>query len=459
MRETSDCTANFALSDNIIETKSMRHNHDVIYQGNLEKCSIEIAEIRFESSAKKSKDEMYSKTNGKELNAAVHISEPKYIPEKGNPPKKKHVEIRLKREDSLLSKFSRPIVEDTSDSDSGEKHIIYKLLEGKKKRLIMDRYEFRCEHTRKYEEDSNRRLWCCLNRKTKCSARLFTFDNERIVELRNVGHNHLPKYLKDISSYTKQRVCVRYFDSTKKSKGKQEGSKKNDPIRNTRCSEMKTVEKQADVAAEAKTGSVLRKPLQGKRDTMKPSECQPKTDNQTQTRIKTATSKIDTLKPSEGQSKTDNQIQTRMKTATSKIDTLKPSIIHYIPGLKHRILVFKNFEYKKERNTPKRTMWCCTKKEKLKCKARVVTHGFKLILKNQSHNHPPTFQGDITKCQMEFATIITSKFYVRKKSVAKNKLVKKGKLPIEDAPFKFIVIEANMDSLQDDPIVIEEDSF
>nr|CAI5826248.1 unnamed protein product [Callosobruchus analis] len=37
--------------------------------------------------------------------------------------------------------------------------------------------------------------------------------------------------------------------------------------------------------------------------------------------------------------------------------------------------MYNRYEYKMERTTTYRLMWCCTRKEALKCRARVVTFG------------------------------------------------------------------------------------
>nr|CAI5826246.1 unnamed protein product [Callosobruchus analis] len=42
-----------------------------------------------------------------------------------------------------------------------------------------------------------------------------------------------------------------------------------------------------------------------------------------------------------------------------------------------------------ERTTTYRLMWCCTRKEALKCRARVVTFGSILFIKYMDHNHAP----------------------------------------------------------------------
>nr|CAH7732219.1 unnamed protein product [Callosobruchus chinensis] len=58
-------------------------------------------------------------------------------------------------------------------------------------------------------------------------------------------------------------------------------------------------------------------------------------------------------------------------------------------GQKNDILMYKRYEYKMERTSTHRLMWCCTKKETLKCRARVVTFGKVLFIKYMDHNHAP----------------------------------------------------------------------
>ncbi|CAH1999177.1 unnamed protein product [Acanthoscelides obtectus] len=47
-----------------------------------------------------------------------------------------------------------------------------------------------------------------------------------------------------------------------------------------------------------------------------------------------------------------------------------------------------------ERTSTHRLMWCCTRKESLKCKARIVTFGKVLLIKHMDHNHAPMLKKD-----------------------------------------------------------------
>lgn len=58
-------------------------------------------------------------------------------------------------------------------------------------------------------------------------------------------------------------------------------------------------------------------------------------------------------------------------------------------------MILKHYEFKIEKLQPGKTLWCCNCKEKSKCKARLITYGKNLVIKNKHHNHPPTFKGDL----------------------------------------------------------------
>ncbi|KAF7282375.1 hypothetical protein GWI33_002752 [Rhynchophorus ferrugineus] len=101
-------------------------------------------------------------------------------------------------------------------------------------------------------------------------------------------------------------------------------------------------------------------------------------------------------------------------------------------GKKRPIMVLGQYEYKVERqSTPTNMCWCCLAKEKLKCKARVITFHDHVVVKRIAHNHPPTFKGD---CTMEAKNVTIS--YELRKTFTKNEIAKTlhlQKLKEEDA--------------------------
>ncbi|KAG5874948.1 hypothetical protein JTB14_018863 [Gonioctena quinquepunctata] len=84
--------------------------------------------------------------------------------------------------------------------------------------------------------------------------------------------------------------------------------------------------------------------------------------------------------------------------------------------------MYQNFEYKLERRSTYRIMWCCNKKELFKCRARLVSHGDRILIKNQSHNHPPTFKGDFSHTEGKIATIVKEYEYLQKIPKTKRKI-------------------------------------
>ncbi|XP_018573611.1 protein tramtrack, beta isoform isoform X30 [Anoplophora glabripennis] len=68
-------------------------------------------------------------------------------------------------------------------------------------------------------------------------------------------------------------------------------------------------------------------------------------------------------------------------------------VVYFSRGLKHPILILNDFEFKIERQSATRVMWCCKAKDKLKCRARIVSFENVIQLRTIVHNHPPTFTG------------------------------------------------------------------
>lgn len=68
-------------------------------------------------------------------------------------------------------------------------------------------------------------------------------------------------------------------------------------------------------------------------------------------------------------------------------------IVYFSRGLKHPILILNDFEFKIERQSATRVMWCCKAKDKLRCRARIVSFADVIQLRTIVHNHPPTFCG------------------------------------------------------------------
>lgn len=85
-------------------------------------------------------------------------------------------------------------------------------------------------------------------------------------------------------------------------------------------------------------------------------------------------------------------------------------VIYFYPGIKNNILCYEDFQYKLERTSANRHMYCCVRKEKFKCRAR-VNFSFNdrlLFLKSLSHNHPPKYLEEKKKCTSEVVRVIKS---------------------------------------------------
>lgn len=56
-------------------------------------------------------------------------------------------------------------------------------------------------------------------------------------------------------------------------------------------------------------------------------------------------------------------------------------------------MIINSYEFRVERKTSNKSIWCCIFKDRQKCKARCATYGNTLELKSTSHNHEYTFRG------------------------------------------------------------------
>lgn len=116
-------------------------------------------------------------------------------------------------------------------------------------------------------------------------------------------------------------------------------------------------------------------------------------------------------------------------------------IIYFYPGLKNDILGYEDYHYKLERTSANRKMYCCVRKEKLKCRARVSTsvNERKLYLKSLTHNHGPTFRNNEKLTSSEVVTVVKSFNKVRrfKKSLSTESL------NTLTEPFKIVIVESD----------------
>ncbi|XP_030751949.1 protein tramtrack, beta isoform-like isoform X18 [Sitophilus oryzae] len=62
-------------------------------------------------------------------------------------------------------------------------------------------------------------------------------------------------------------------------------------------------------------------------------------------------------------------------------------IVYFTKAIKNPLLIIRNYEYKLERSRQDKNIWCCKNKEKYKCKARCISSGKVVHLRNSCHNH------------------------------------------------------------------------
>lgn len=80
-------------------------------------------------------------------------------------------------------------------------------------------------------------------------------------------------------------------------------------------------------------------------------------------------------------------------------------------------MILNSFEFKVERRLYNKSVWCCTLKDRLKCKARCVTYGKTLELKRIGHNHESTFKGQYEQLSSQVLNIMQGKIRNRHKSL------------------------------------------
>lgn len=69
--------------------------------------------------------------------------------------------------------------------------------------------------------------------------------------------------------------------------------------------------------------------------------------------------------------------------------------VHFTLGNKYPKMVLYNNMFKIDKKFVNKTSWCCSSREKYKCKAKLLTEGKSLVLKNIEHNHPDNFKGSV----------------------------------------------------------------
>lgn len=69
-------------------------------------------------------------------------------------------------------------------------------------------------------------------------------------------------------------------------------------------------------------------------------------------------------------------------------------VVYFSSGRIHPKLILNKYEYNLVQKVKTgKTIWICTKKNQLKCKARLQSSGKCIRIKAVDHNHPPTHDG------------------------------------------------------------------
>lgn len=88
-------------------------------------------------------------------------------------------------------------------------------------------------------------------------------------------------------------------------------------------------------------------------------------------------------------------------------------MVYFTAGKKNRVIIVDDHEFTTERKFGEKILWCCTFKEKCKCRARCTTYGNTLEITYGHHSHIPNFQGS-------YSNLRASKMVVIKKEVRRS---------------------------------------
>lgn len=64
-------------------------------------------------------------------------------------------------------------------------------------------------------------------------------------------------------------------------------------------------------------------------------------------------------------------------------------MVYFLKGHKHPKMVVGAYEFMLERRSSDKSVWCCTFKNRQKCRARCFTYGKIVNIRNEIHNHEP----------------------------------------------------------------------
>ncbi|GJQ69405.1 hypothetical protein Trydic_g6520 [Trypoxylus dichotomus] len=81
--------------------------------------------------------------------------------------------------------------------------------------------------------------------------------------------------------------------------------------------------------------------------------------------------------------------ETPSSTSFAKFHQLNAGTVHFFPGNKYPMLVFKGYQYKVGKMCGDTTVWLCTGYPSHKCKARLSTCKDTICLRRSDHTHQP----------------------------------------------------------------------
>lgn len=84
-----------------------------------------------------------------------------------------------------------------------------------------------------------------------------------------------------------------------------------------------------------------------------------------------------------------------------------PGRIFFTSGRIHPKIILNQYEYNlvHQKVSSNKSLWICTKKGQLKCKARLQSFGKCIRVKSVQHNHPSTYEGDFSTLKSQIVNI------------------------------------------------------
>lgn len=103
----------------------------------------------------------------------------------------------------------------------------------------------------------------------------------------------------------------------------------------------------------------------------------------------------------------NGKIVTIMGQISWLILAMFPGRIFFTSGRIHPKIILNQYEYNlvHQKMSSNKSLWICSKKAQLKCKARLQSFGKCIRIKAVQHNHPPTYEGNFSTLKSQIVNI------------------------------------------------------